>query len=151
MAKYPIETKQLWGIFMDIFKHYKNGTTHITESGQYIGYEPTRSELILSIHIHTNEYNIHVYPDAVTITYKYIRVQSQYLTVGRRQYFIDTLQSYTGNEKKRLMHMYSVLSELFTEQRIGGEVIADLCTVQVFRTHAQRGGRKAASGITVQK
>lgn len=122
--------------FMELFKHYRNGTTHIDHTGQYSGYEPSRQEPILSIHIRWNEYDIHVYPQAVTINYKYIREQSQYFTIGRWRYSADALQSYTGCEKKRVGHMYSVLTELLTEQRIGGESIQDWSVVKVLQSHA---------------
>jgi len=48
----------------------------------------------------------------------------------------DALQSYTGYEKKRVGHMYSVLTELLTEQRIGGESIQDWSLVKVLQSHA---------------
>jgi hypothetical protein len=49
---------------------------------------------------------------------------------------IDSLQSYTGYERKRVVHMYDVLNELLTECRIGGVMIDDWTTSRIIATHA---------------
>lgn len=122
---------------MDIFRHYRNGTTHITSSGSYNGYEPeSRNETILAINIRTSEYNVHIWPDGVTISHKYIQVKhGQYFKIGKHKYPIQHVERYTGSERKQLMDMYDVLLELLTEHSIGGTTINDYHTVGVLLTH----------------
>ena len=121
---------------MEIFKHYRKGTTYINSNGDTSGYEPSRKDEVLFIHIRTDEYNIKVFPDAITIQYKYIRIHPTHFTIGKWQYSLDSLQSYTGYERKRVLHMYDVLNELLTECRIGGVLIDDWTTSRVIATHA---------------
>ncbi len=121
---------------MDIYKHYSNGITHITDSGQYSGYEPSRTEVILSIVISTDLYTIRINPHAITLSHKYLRIGLTHFRVGRWQYPIEALQGYRGNERKRLEHMHSTLIELLTEHSINSQSIKDWGVVRVLESHA---------------
>ena len=121
---------------MELFKHYQNGTTHITSTGEYNGYEPVRNETILSIHIFHDEYNIFIEPYGIVISYKYFRVTEKYFSIGKRKrYSIAVLDRFRGYERKRLMHMHSLLTELVTEHSIASEAVTDWTTLLVLATH----------------
>lgn len=122
---------------MEIFKHYKHGTSHIDSTGEYHGYYPSRNEVILSVHILVDDYHIHIYPDGISVTWKYIRVQPTYYSIGRWRYHVDALHGSTFNERKRVLHMYDILQEMLLEQRIGGVAINDWSTIKVIQSHAE--------------
>ncbi len=122
---------------MEIFKHYKNGTTHINIDGEYTGYEPYRNEVILSIHIIVDEFNIHIYPEGISVRWKYITVQPDYYRIGRWRYLQNALERSSFNEKKRVLHMYGILQEMLLEQRIGGVAINDWGTIKVIQSHTE--------------
>ncbi|ROP61598.1 hypothetical protein EDF81_0069 [Enterobacter sp. BIGb0383] len=121
---------------MNIFKHYRNGTTHITSSGS-TGYEPeSRNETILAINIQHGEYHVHVYPDGIIISYKYIRIKyGQYFKIGKHKYLISDLERFTGSERKHLLYLNDLLHELLTEHSMGGVAVNDYRTVSVLDTH----------------
>lgn len=121
---------------MELFKHYRNGTTHITSTGEYNGYEPVRNETILSIHIIHDEYNLFIDLYGIAITYKYLRLTEKYFSIGKRKrYSIAVLEAFRGYERKRLMHMHSLLTELVTEHSIAGEAVTDWGVLKVLATH----------------
>lgn len=122
---------------MNIFKHYSNGTSHIDSDGEYHGYSPSRNEVILSVHIQIDDYHVHIYPDGISVQYKYIRVQPTYYTIGRWRYHVDALNGSRFNEKKRVLHMYDLLQEMLLEQRIGGIAINDWSVIKVIQSHAE--------------
>ncbi|EMN5860193.1 hypothetical protein RJ495_000722 [Pluralibacter gergoviae] len=117
---------------MEIYKHYRNGTSaaHLPDS-----YQPGRNETILSIHIVVPEYDIHIFPDAITIKHKYLSLNHKYFRVGKWKYCTDALQTFTGSERNRLMEMYQLLNELVTERSINSESIDDWSVVKVLQSH----------------
>lgn len=121
---------------MEIFKHYKHGTSHIDSTGEYHGYYPSRNETILSVHILIDDYQIHIYPNGISVLYKYIRVNPEYFTIGRWRYPVNALHASTFNEKKRVLHMYNMLHEMLLEQRISGVPINDWSVIKVIQSHA---------------
>lgn len=120
---------------MEIYKHYKGGTVHITD-GEYKGYYPDRNEPILSIHIIDGEYHIHIYSDAITIQYKYIRMVYEHsFTIGRWQYTISVLNEYKGSERKRLIEMDNMLRELVNEHTIHSVSVRDYGVISLLNSH----------------
>lgn len=121
---------------MEIFKHYKHGTSYIDCSGESHGYSPSRNELILSVLINIDEYSIHINPYGISVRYKYIHVYQSHFKIGRWRYHAAALRS-SFYEKKRVLHMYDVLNELLNELRIGGEVINDWAVIKVIESHVR--------------
>lgn len=123
---------------MNIYKHYSDGTTHIDSDGEYHGYYPSRNEVILSVHIATDDYHIQIYPEGISVLYKYIKVQPTYYTIGKWRYHIDALHGSTFSEKKRVLHMYDVLTELLTEHSVNGERLRDWGVIRVLESHIEQ-------------
>lgn len=121
---------------MEIFKHYKHGTSRIDSTGGYDGYYPARNEVILSVHILIDDYQIHICPNGISVLYKYIRVNPEYFTIGRWRYPVNALHGSAFNEKKRVLHMYNMLHEMLLEQRIGGLPINGWSVIKVIQSHA---------------
>jgi len=71
---------------MEMFKHYKDGTTYIDSEGSYHGYLPVRQDTVLSIHIKHTDLDIYVYTDAIAIYHKYISMvyEDSFMEISNR-------------------------------------------------------------------
>lgn len=120
---------------MNIYRHYRNGTTHITPDGEYRGYTPNRTDTLLHVSIHTDGYRIDIHPDALIIAYKNVyMVKDHSYTVGRWTYPIETLDSYKYTERRRLNEMAELLNEIVNESSILSVPICDYHTIEYIRT-----------------
>lgn len=119
---------------MNIFRHYRNGTTHITPDGENRGYTPNRTDTLLHVSIHTDGYRIDIHPDALIIAYRNVyMVKDHSYTVGRWTYPIETLDSYKYTERRRLNEMAEVLNEIVNESPILSVPICDYHTIKYIR------------------
>lgn len=121
---------------MELFKHYRNGTTHIDSDGEYHGYLPSRQDKLLALNITHNDYVINVYEDALVIKYKYMTMTYEHsFTVGRWRYNLAVLQTYPHNEKKQLVYMDSLLRTLISDHTIEGCHVSDYTAIQLINSH----------------
>ncbi|MGR2854763.1 hypothetical protein FY046_01745 [Erwinia sp. 1181_3] len=109
---------------MDIYKHFKNGTLHITPDGDHHGYEPKRTESFQAITIKHQDYTIDLDPHGISIRYKYIHIRhGKYFTVGRWRYPLSAMGS--SPEHKHLANMHGLLEELIHHHSIDSVPIND--------------------------
>lgn len=109
---------------MDIYKHFKDGTLHITPDGNHQGYEPSRTESFQSITIKYDEYTIDIDRNGISIRYKYIHIRhGKYLTVGRWRYPLSAMVS--RPEHIHLINMNALLEELIQQHSLDSVPIND--------------------------
>lgn len=121
---------------MKAFIHFKDGT-QVIDGREYSGYEPCRSDRVLSIHIPVSNYDIHIFPTGITIKHKYLALTQKTFRIGRWSYSIDALETFKGQEKNRLMAMNDLLLELLHSHSICGEAIQDHRILSVLATHRE--------------
>lgn len=109
---------------MDIYKHFKDGTLHITPDGNHQGYEPSRTESFQSITIKHQAYTIYIDPNGISIRHKYIHIRhGKYFTVGRWRYPLTAMAS--RPEHKHLTNMIALLEELIQQHLLDSVPIND--------------------------
>lgn len=121
---------------MELFKHYKDGTTYIDSDDSYHGYLPSRGDKLLSIHIKHDGFDVYVYPDALAIHHKYISmVYERSFKIGKWVYPLAALTQYKANERRMLVHMDSLLRELVNQHSLDGVRVQDYHTITVLNMH----------------
>ena len=121
---------------MDVFKHYTNGTTHIDSDADYHSYLPSRTDKVLTIHIHHSGFDIHIDHSSILIRHKYITmVYETSFKIGKWKYPINALHAYIHGERNTLIEMEGLLRELVNEHTLDGIHVSDYHSLQVINTH----------------
>lgn len=121
---------------MDVFKHYTNGTTHIDSDADYHSYLPSRTDKVLTIHIHHSGFDIHIDHSSILIRHKYITmVYETSFKIGKWKYPINALHAYIHGERNTMIEMEGLLRELVNEHTLDGIHVSDYHSLQVINTH----------------
>lgn len=121
---------------MDVFKHYTNGTTHIDSDADYHSYLSSRTDKVLTIHIHHCGFDIHIDHSSILIRHKYIAmVYETSFKIVKWKYPINALHAYIHGERNTLIEMEGLLRELVNEHTLDGIHVSDYHSLQVINTH----------------
>lgn len=118
-----------------IYLHFPDGTYKAIESTtgrQESGYIPSRKDKLITAHIITQDgYELFIDTYTLTLKYKYITLNYSRFTIGRTNYPINALDTFSGSELPHLTRLRELRDEILQYRTVDGLPISYRCDVIV--------------------
>lgn len=109
------------------YLHFPDGTQKAVQTPTSYdtgGYEPSRSDTLITAHIATQDgYDLYIDSYSLILKYKYITMTYSRFSIGRNNYPIARLDNYHGTERSHLLRLRDLRDELLTHYTVDGYAV----------------------------